>query len=165
MTTYRSYYLALACFEHSQALNFVEIPPSHTCIWKGGGVEGGRKWSETLPYFTLHTHKNNEGKKWNLSDEDKFNVFFFFLKKPKVIYTAQADWHTDKQADITLSNRQWQTDRREGGEGAIITCQPSRHHVHLGRVWLQHAIQLLLGCWIGRKVDRPVGNETGENTG
>lgn len=37
MTTYRSSDLALACFEHLQALKRVTIPLSHTCILKEGG--------------------------------------------------------------------------------------------------------------------------------
>lgn len=61
----------------------------------------------------------------------------------------QADGQTDKNTDIKdrRRDRQQQRDTQHGGvEGAIITCHPSRHHVHLGGVWLQHSVQLLLSC-------------------
>lgn len=78
-------------------------------------------------------------------------------------YDDKSDYHYGNQADLRSTGRSLQhtvTDRPKGRRGgAIITCHPSRHHVHLGRVWLQHAIQLLLGCRVGRKVDGSVAQQ------
>lgn len=55
------------------------------------------------------------------------------------------------------------TDRQEEEEkkSSVITCQPSRDHVHLRGVGLQDAVQLLLGSRVGSEVDRP---DTPDNT-
>ena len=61
-----------------------------------------------------------------------------------MIYTAQTDIQTNRQVKHSATGCDKQT---EGSAGVgVITCHPGRHHVHLGGVWLQHAIQLLLGC-------------------
>lgn len=65
---------------------------------------------------------------------------------------------TDREKGLTnrpTDEGEEEEEEEEERDSSFITCHPSRNHVHLGGVWLQDAIQLLLGCRVGCKVDRP----------
>lgn len=128
--------------------------PTHVnmVIWGWGWGEGVKVGENEVELWDILKLWQKEKKFWWRQIE-----YFFLEKNKQTNKKPESDLHfPGRLTDRYNTQRHTVTNTQKGrGEGAIITCHPSWHHVHLGGVWLQHAIQLLLSCWIGRKVDRP----------
>lgn len=130
---------------------------SYQTLWFNSSMLRLRGKGCAWDYFNLWKKIDQKAKKKKKKESGMMkiywiNYFSMFLNKTHYCPSRLRD---SRNRQI----KQMVTQLYRRAEGAIITCHPSRHHVHLGRVWLQHSIQLFFGFWIGCKVDCPVGKK------